>query len=99
MASHKDGERVQQLFRDAARLPEAERDQWLRDQCENDEQLLREVHELLRYHDLPSDPLESGPQFRPIELLATVNHHMQLPTVPGYRIEREIGSGRPSDCL
>ena len=86
-------EHVQQLFLEAARLPDAERDQWLGDQCKNEEELLSEVQELLRYHDMSFDPLEFSPPHPAGEFYPDLNRQMGLPTVPGYRIVREIGTG------
>ena len=60
--------RIQQLFLEVARVPAGDRDQWLREHCNGDDQLLAEVRSLLQYDDLPVDPLESGLAFSALVL-------------------------------
>ena len=52
--------RIKDLFRRYPLQPQAEREQWLRDQCAGDQDLLREVRDLLAAHDASADLLEDG---------------------------------------
>lgn len=92
MPAENPGARVQELFLAATRVPAEDREQWLHDRCGGDEHLLAEVRSLLRYEDLPHDPLESGP-FNVNSLPPALQDKQTPPTVPGYRIVREIGTG------
>ena len=87
------GERIQQLFLEAARVPAGDRDQWLREHCDGDDQLLGEVRSLLQYDDLPVDPLESGLGFSAGMPSPVVDRTTERPVVPGYRVVGEIGTG------
>ena len=59
MAPNGRGERIQQLFLEAAHVPADDRHEWLRRQCSGDDQLLSDVQSLLEYDNLPNDPQES----------------------------------------
>ena len=87
------GERIQRLFLDAARLPADDREPWLRSQCLGDDQLFDDVRSLLHYDNPAHDPLESGLAFATDLLSPLLRDKQELPTVPGYRIVREIGTG------
>jgi serine/threonine-protein kinase len=83
---------VQQLFLQALEQPADLREHWLESKCDGDPQLLSEIKSLLSYHDRPSDALEGSPD-PPTSVTAEISRDVEVPNVPGYEIQAEIGSG------
>lgn len=72
--------RVRRIFAAVLERPPAERAAYLERTCGSDLQLLTEVRDLLRHHDLPSADVPGAPRLRP------------APAAPDARIGRKIRS-------
>ena len=93
MKSTERSDRIRQLFLAAGKIAKPEQERWLREHCAGDAELIAEVQSLLDYDNLPVDPLESG-MVLPCDGFSNAPKPVPIrPTVPGYRIVRELGSG------
>jgi eukaryotic-like serine/threonine-protein kinase len=82
--------KVKAVLEQAIERKAADRAHFLSDACSGDEQLLREVEELLDFEDQPSDPLEI-PAYT--DLLAQTQTSLAGELIGNYRLIEEIGSG------
>jgi non-specific serine/threonine protein kinase/serine/threonine-protein kinase len=76
---------VKRIFVEACEKPPREREPFLREACGDDEDLLREVHSLLRFHDEP----ETGPVDGPTPDLSEESSV----AISGYRLMGRVGEG------
>jgi serine/threonine protein kinase/formylglycine-generating enzyme required for sulfatase activity len=92
-------ERVAELFEGARELAGAERDDWLRTRCGDDDELLTEVTNLLAEYDRQSPMLEPGRHAGLVrgwvETQASPIEPDQLPPfeIPGFRLLAVLGEG------
>jgi serine/threonine protein kinase len=87
-----DAERIEQLFDEAVEQPADERESWLREQCDGDEQLFNEVQSLLDAHHrasgfLGKSALEQSPD------LANAADPIVGTRIGPYRVLERIGTG------
>jgi serine/threonine protein kinase/WD40 repeat protein len=90
-------EKLQRLFLEASELPPAERNAWLESQCDDDLALADELREMLRFHERRDTPLDAGAAHTAAYREALVEYaggkDAAPPSIPGYRVLREIARG------
>lgn len=94
-----DGDRVREIFLEAAALPEESRAAFVRERCGADSNLIDEVESLLRFHDHDTDflagsPLEdAGLEATPADAPQAVGALEPGTRVGGFTVSRLLGAG------